>query len=359
MGLAIDLQEAREVLAAAVEHAVSDRAVPEEWTKWTNRVDASPSKTFTVAFGTALLAKATNPNIDALALKATSGPDAYSARTVGHGVLVPGAVQYGYDLRATGREPLNNQPFFRYDRIDEIDRIHITARPHLPSLIDACRSINLLSADDAASALAAFLRVRLEAARAKRAIDLRGTGVSMSDLIEKTEAYITANAEGGRRGQAFVAAAFDLVSSSVRSSRVNDPSRRMPGDVQLLDRGTPVLAVEVRQKSVTHEEAMHFAEALRAGEVATGLIAMLDPAQAELDEYDVLADAERLFGVFLTLTYGVHDVLAAASVWCGRPLDDVLREFPARMLKRLEEIEVSLAGVQEWAALLVKSREVV
>ncbi len=173
----------------------------------------------------------------------------------------------------------------------------------------------------------------------------------MSDLIGKTQDFITANSEGGRRGQAFVAAAFDLASSNVRSSRVNDPSRRMPGDVQLLDRGAPVLAVEVRQKTVSHEEAMHFAESLRKAEVATGLVAMLDPGQLELDEYDVLTDAERLYGVFLTLAYGVHDVLAAAAVWCGRPLDAVLSEFPVRMLERLEEIEVSRAGVQAWADL--------
>lgn len=351
MGLAIDLDEARTVLAAAVERATSTRSVPEEWIEWTRRVDASPSKTFTVALGTALLAKAANPAIDALALKATSGHDAYSARTVGHAVLVPGAVQYGYDLRATGREPLNNQPFFRYDRIDEIDRIHANARPHLPNLIAACKAINRLDAEEATAALAAYLRVRVEAARARRAIDLRGTGLSMRGLIDKTEGFITRRPEGGRRGQAFVAAAFDLASPNVRSARVNDPSRRMPGDVQLLERGAPVLAVEVRQKPVSHEEAMQFAESLRKGEVATGLIAMLDPSQPELDEYDVLADAEALYGVFLTLAYGVHDVLAAAAVWCGRPLDAVLSEFPVRMLERLEEIEVSREGVQSWAAL--------
>ena len=182
MGLSVDLEQARAVLRAGVELAASERPVSSEWTRWTNRIDASPSRTFTVALGTALLAKATNPQIDALALKATSGPRAYSARTVGHMVLVPGAVQYGYDLRARGREPLNNQPFFRYDRIDGIDRIHARARPHLPHLIAACKAINGLDTEGAKAALAAFLRVRMEAARTRRAVDLRGAGVSMSDL---------------------------------------------------------------------------------------------------------------------------------------------------------------------------------
>ena len=173
----------------------------------------------------------------------------------------------------------------------------------------------------------------------------------MSDLIAKTEEFISADPEGGRRGQAFVAAAFDLASASVRTSRVNDPSRRMPGDVQVVSQGAPILAVEVRQKVVSHEEAMHFAESLRSGEVATGLIAMLDPDQPQLDGFDAMADAEALYGVFLALAYGVDEILTAAAVWSGRPLESLLRDFPVQMLRRLEEIEVSRAGLQAWAAL--------
>lgn len=351
MGRPVALGDARSVLAEAMAWAESMRPVPQEWVAWTERIDASPSKTFTVALGTALLAKATNPDIDALALKATSGPDAYSARTVGHGVLVPGAVIYGYDLRATGREPLNNQPFFRYDRIDEIDRIHQSARPHLPALIEACKAINKLDAGSALAALAAFLRVRLAAARARRAIDMRGGGLSISDLVSKTQEFIEADPERGRRGQAFVAAAFDLVSLSVRTSRINDPSRRMPGDVQILEGSLPVLAVEVRQKVVTYQEAMQFAAALRAGEIAAGMIVMLDRRQERLDERRLLKEAESEHGVFLTLAHGVLDVLANASVWCGRSLAVVLAEFPRRMLARLEEIEVSEQGQQTWSEL--------
>lgn len=350
MGLKVNLEHAREILGEAVEWADSTRDVPREWMEWTAKVDASPSKTFTVVLGTALLAKSANPDVDVLALKATSGDCAYSARAVSDKVLVPGAVEYGYYLRATGREPLNNQPFFRYDRIDEIDRIHPNARPYLPVLVEACQAINKLDASQAKAALAAFLRVRLEAARARKTVDLRGVGVSMADLVGKTEDFITEHSEGGRGGQAFVAAAFDLVSPHVRSGRVNDPSRRMPGDVQVLEGGIPVMAVEVRQKVVTYEEALQFAESLRKGEVATGLVAMLDRAQAEFDPYDLLVDAERLHGVALNTAYGVQDVLLAAAVWCGRSLDHVLSEFPKRMLARLEEIEASPEAVSAWAA---------
>lgn len=351
MGLIVDRERARAILAQAAELAMSDRYVSEEWTDWTERIDRSPSRTFTVALGTALLARATNPEIDALALKATSGDDAYSARSVAHGVLVPGAVEYGYDLRATGREPLNNQPFFRYDRIDEIDRISASARPYLPDLVAACRAINSLSAVDARAALAAFLRVRIAAANERQAIDLRGGGLSMTDMLQKTEVFVTNDPEGGRRGQAFVAAAFDLAFAKVRSGRVHDPSRRMPGDVQVLDRGAAVLAVEVRQKVVSHQDAMRFAEALRKGGVAAGLIAMLDPGQEELDEQAVMKGAEQHYGIFLSLAYGVPEILVAATVWSGASLGAVLTDFPQHMLGRLEEIEVDEAALHAWSGL--------
>jgi hypothetical protein len=350
MGLIVNQEDARTVLDQAADWADSERPVPEAWIDWTNRIDASPSKTFTVALGTAILAKATNPKIDALALKATSGSNAYSARTVAHKVLVPGAVRRGYDLRATGREPLNNQPFFRYDRIDEIDRIHSNARPFLPELVAACSAVNALSPNKAQAALAAFLRVRMGAARRREPVDVLNSDISMQSLLERTEDFVISKPEGGRRGQAFVAAAFDLAWSSVRSSRINDPSRRFPGDVQILDGPVTILAVEVRQKEVSYIEALQFAETARNGDVRCGLMVMLAPDQQRFDELDLFMDAESMHGITLDTIYGVQGMLISAAVWCGKPLTYVLAEFPRRMVTRLEEIDADEAAVKRWAS---------
>lgn len=355
MGIPVDQREAQLVLQEAAEWAKSGREVPQEWTIWTERIDASPSKTFTVALGTALLAKATNPRVDALALKATSGPEAYSARSVGHKVLVPGAITHGYDLRATGREPLNNQPFFRYDRIDEIDRIHARAKAFLPDLISACQEINRLTGSDALGALAAFLCVRIAAARERRTATLGRTSTSFMVLVERTETFVLEKPEGGRRGQAFAGAVCDLVFANVRGSRVNDPSRRFPGDLQILDGTEIVMAVEVRQKTVTHIEAVQFAEALAKFEVSLGLMAMLDPEQSELDPYDLMTDAETLHGVTLVPIYGVQSLFMSASIWAGMPLPAVIAQFPKLMASRLERIEASPEALAEWATLLSPS----
>jgi hypothetical protein len=75
---------------------------------------------------------------------------------------------------------------------------------------------------------------------------------------------------------------------------------------------------------------------------------MLHPEQPELNAMEVLEAAERKSGVFVWLAQGVFGILGAAAVWSGCQLDDVLVNFPQRMAKRLEEIEVSPAALQNW-----------
>jgi hypothetical protein len=139
-------------------------------------------------------------------------------------------------------------------------------------LIDACAEINRLSSRRALVALAAFIRVRMAAAANVTGLDLRGARLGLSTLISGIEDFITQNSEGGRRGQALAAAAFDLAFPYVRTGRVNDPSRRHPGDVQIMDGPWVVPAAEVRQKHVAEIEVLQFAASLRESKVANGVI---------------------------------------------------------------------------------------
>ena len=116
----IDKERAREILHADVA-ASQDEFVSLHWASLVkNVVDACEggSRTHIAALGTALLAKATNLHVDVFALKVKGGgKGAYSARSLAKEVLAADAPMLGLDLGVTGREPLNNQPYFRYDRI--------------------------------------------------------------------------------------------------------------------------------------------------------------------------------------------------------------------------------------------------
>jgi hypothetical protein len=350
IGIRIHPEDAERRLGAAVDMA-RDKTVtlPSEWLERTHEVGKSTNRTFVAMLGTALLAKATDGTADTLAIKANSGDRAYSARSLCHNVLVPAAVKFGFHLGATGREPLNNQPFFRYNRVDEIERV--MDRPSLDYLTRCLQLADRLDPEQAIRAFAAFLKVRTDIAAQARQLTLEKLDWNIDELVESTGRFLEEDAEGGRRGQAFVAAVFDLVFDQVRTSRVNDPSRRMPGDVQALRGNWVTLVAEARQKPVTESEVLQFASSLGAAGVRRGMVAALARNQPPLDVAALRRAAWRQHKVMMTIMVGVPEVLLGALSWGSHLLEEQLAEFPIRMLRRMEELEVSEAGQQSWTRL--------
>lgn len=347
MPVQIDPDAARRVLSAAVARAQSDSELPARWVYATIAIGQAASKTYVAAFGTALLAKATDSQIDPMSIKATpTAPRAYSARMLCHSVLVPASREHGFDLGATGREPLNNQPFFRYERIDEMDRVR--DKVGLDRLLSALREVDGLSSTKAADALAGYVRVRLQEAASKQRVDLRGLRLGVADAVSAAGDFIAADPEGGKRGQALVAAAFDLAFESVRMGRVNDPSRRFPGDVQVLVGAHVVLAAEARQKLVSKDDMARFARSAHDGGVANAVMVALHPDQPPLDRAEILRTAERDDGVCMTVIDSVSELLTRVLMFSGRSIDEVLAEFPQRFGDRLDEIEARPHSIAEW-----------
>src|SRR5262249_27510362 len=144
---------------------------PQHWVSFAEQTFAMEYKTYTPALGTALLARATDARIDPLSIKAEYGENTYSQRSVGHLVLVPAARRLGFSIRNTGREPLNNQPFFRYNHMTEVDRVR--DRAAYDGFVEGVSQVGLLNRGQAQLALAAFLRVAIAQAerRAVRHLD--------------------------------------------------------------------------------------------------------------------------------------------------------------------------------------------
>src|SRR4026209_1928989 len=119
------------------------------------------TRTHIAFLGTALLAKAVDLRVDVWAVKAREGQNTYSARGLGHSVLVPNAPMLGINLGVTGREPLNNQPYFQLDRLSRQATVHGKAREALSSLCDILDEVEKLdSLEHARLALRAFIYVR-------------------------------------------------------------------------------------------------------------------------------------------------------------------------------------------------------
>src|SRR5262249_16984526 len=159
-----------------------------------------------------------------LSIKEEYSANTYSLRSLCHEVLVREAVTLGFGLRTQVPEPMNNQPFFRYDHMNEINRVQRSARP----ILDALRTslVDLVDADEdeALAALAAFLRVRFRKTLKLTWTDLPGSEVPLERLISVVDEYLAEDLDRPKRTQALVAAAFDLIFEDNRSRKINDPS---------------------------------------------------------------------------------------------------------------------------------------
>jgi hypothetical protein len=351
VGLKIDKKAAEATFLKALKLARSKESLPKEWLERTRKIGEAPSKTFTPALATALLAKATNRRVDAFSLREGEGHKSYSARNLAKDVLVPQCVKAGVDIRTTGAEPLNNQPFLRSQRIGPDLDVRKNAKEELLYLCECLERADFLENRDALRALAAFLRARLELSAAPVKIVLGGRVVTAVELGRLLDGYVMEDADGGKVGQALGAAILDLVFDDVRAKKVNDPGVRWPGDVGVFDDDKLVQSVEVKQKPMSESEVLQFAARLMAAKVKRALVLAFAQGRAELPEDDLVAKARSLYGVELAIFTAPGELLAEALRWSRRDLVTTLAALPERGLVRLQEIEAAPGRCKAWGHL--------
>lgn len=355
MGLTISQVTARSRLDEAFSWAASDRPVPESWTQFARQTFRMQSKTYTPALGTVLLARATDDRVDPLSIKTEYGPNTYSLRTLGHQVLVPAARELGFSIRNTGREPLNNQPFFRYDHMSTIERVR-DKHGHA-QFVSRVAEVGKLDRNQALAALAAFLRVAIEVNEElgrytidPRALTVKVVGSAVSDFLGESR-------DRPRRTQALVAATFDVTHHDVRSRKLNDPSRDYPGDIQAFEDGRPLLAVEVRAKSVPPTEVEGFVSECHKAGIDRAFMVVLWPGHKALPVAELRRSAQEKYGVLLTVIENSEELLGDVLAWSDIPLAAALIQFTTSALKRLKEIEADATSLVRWTELIQQIRK--
>ncbi|MGI3222650.1 restriction endonuclease, SacI family [Streptomyces sp. GTA36] len=160
MAVKFDLDVARQTLNEAFGQAVEAPSLPEAWLHLSRslRQEEAP-RTYTPALGTALLARTCDEAVDPRSIKETHNARSYSARILCHRVLVPASVELGFNLKTTGMEPLNNQPFFRYSHYDEIPRPEAGKGTYFDGLNEELRLLDQHNPQECKLALMAFLKV--------------------------------------------------------------------------------------------------------------------------------------------------------------------------------------------------------
>lgn len=335
------------MLLEALTIARNGSGLPIEWVSHSKAVFAMESKTWTPALATLLLAKATDDRIDTLSIKAEKDvPNAYSIRGLGHKIIVPAAVEHSFSIRNTGREPLNNQPFFRYDRIDKIDRVRNPA--DLSYFLDIAVRANRLSSAEARLALSAFLKVALETNARADKVRVKTDGLTPIGARIAVEDFLRRDAtDRPNRLQAFAAACLDLLFEEVLTRRINDPSRDFPGDVHALKGSEVILAMEVRGKTVSYADLSSFAHSCADSGLHRAVMFVDAPLQPELDA-GVISRESGLEEVQVEVFECAADLLLSTLLWAHLPQEKAIQAFSQRLLARLREIEVSIPTLEEW-----------
>jgi len=350
------------------ELAEDKQALEPEWARKVEELSRlcaeGVSKTHIAFLGTVMLAKSLEARADLHAIKpnhAPGNPYAFSARSLCHSVLVPLAAEVGVNIGVTEREPLNNQPYFRRTRLGDDTPVHAGGRAAFDYMMGLVKELQDLPDERSARrALHAFVHVRKR--YQPRYEDLDGeTAITPDKLIAAIVRLVRDNSEQGKRAQAIVAGLMDMFAGPerVESGRINDPSRKHPGDVCVRSKDDPDAwekAIEVRDKPVSATDVQIFGKKCVDMGVREAAIVMVSDRQERLDAAALTRWANG-FGIGLTLFHGWPGFIEQALFWTdlAKP---VAAGCAARFIhERLVSVEASPDSVARWQELVSSGDE--
>lgn len=366
MALKIERSAAEAVLRAEAAAAGRGDAAYDRWCERVRRLsvlcDEGGGATHIAFLGTSMLAKSVDRRADLAAIKPDHAPNnsrAYSARTLCHSVLVPLAAELGFSIGVTGREPLNNQPYFRMTHLGDGTPVHTGSKAAFDYMCGLVEELGALPTEvEARKALRAFIAVR----RTYRVTySAAGTAVSIAPgrLADAISTFVGQSSEGGKRAQAVVAGLMDVVAGSdrVESGRVNDPSRRHPGDVcvRALSGEGWEKAIEVRDKPVSASDIRIFAQKCLSMGVRDAAVVAVAPGQARLEETALNAWAHEM-GVGLTLFLSWRAFTDQALFWAPDSKPVAATRAGETIRQRLIGVEASSDAVSAWTQSLLSQK---
>lgn len=354
MTVTLRSEDLEQTLEDAFLLASSDAPLPERWLARARKLGESPSVAFIAAVGSVLLAKATDPRIDALIIQEREGSaGAFSLRGPAR-VLGVKRRAYGYDIGSSSdRDPINHGTLIGSTRWDvALSRITARHKPFFQVILQWLRDINTLSREQALEALAAYLRERQAVAAGAAIVPLPaalGEPPPLADLVDVLEGFVSANPEDGARGMALVAAAFRAAGFEARLPSRNDPRRI---DVPITRGGVLVIASEVKQEDTTEAVADTLARDAAASNTRRALLAVLRPGVlVQFDRASATQFAERDHGVVLRITDGVRQLLHEALIAGSAEVDVFCSVLPRAYAEALRDIRVAESSIDTWVAI--------
>lgn len=319
----------------------------------------SRTKTYRYVLPTQLVAKLANPSLDSRCLQAGRKPEVgnFDARTIAHGVIVPFDREQGKPLGGSP-EPYVNNPV----RVPEVSAKHREAQKDKQGWDMLCDLLEVIeNRNDPKFTEQVFDQVLLEIRRIQQEQKVSypvPQRVSLQQTLEILTKYLDPRTGGGRLQAVSVALLRTLMKEwgiydEVKSGAVTaaDAPRGSPADIVCLKDGNTVLAVEVKDRTVTLELLEDRITSSRIAKVKELLF--LIRATPVIDDAVVEERAQREFAsgqnvyLFEVGTFYTHILGLMGEV--GRV------SFLVLVGKALEELQLDFRDRKEWAKLLTSS----
>jgi hypothetical protein len=356
LSIRVDIERARQLFSAARE--IAETHADPAWEariQHLSEICEKSNRTHIAFVGTALLAKATNQDVNVFAIKAKANtPGAYSARSVVQHALVPEARRLKVDIGVTGKEPLNNQPYFHNSLVSRQMVVHSTAHDALNAVCDILEHLAVIrDPDQTLSALAAYIKVRRSYWKPPAPYSSPEAAMALTEFVQLIEDFVLEDSEGGRRAQAIAAGLMDAFQDGgvVETGRINDPSRELPGDIEvydvLEDESTVLrMLIEVRDKAVSEGDVDTFAAraAIHVGRAAVLAVAL---GQGEIDIKSAQRRAAE-HGLDLQVFVGWSTYARQVFFWSPEDAAKAIRAAHSFVYERLIELECSPRSLRSW-----------
>lgn len=357
MPITLHAEDLARTLERAYLLAIGRQSLSARWTERAEKLGESPSVAFIAAVGAVLLAKATDPAIDAFVIQAREGSaGAFNLRAAASAL---GAKKraFGYDIGSSSdRDPINHGTLIGATRWDlALERIREDHKPFFQLILTWLADVNRMSGEEATEALASYVRVRrlVGAGASVRHLPAAAANAPLlTDLIGVLDGFVGADAEGGARGMALVAAAYRAAGFEVVLPSRNDPRRI---DVSIRREGVTVIAAEVKQIDTAEATADTLAaDAARLG-VSRALLSVLRPGGlVDFDRTAAIRRAEREHNVVLRVTHGTRELLHEALSAGDVGPDQLCAAFPRLFAEALREIRAAEQTLVTWTAIAAR-----
>jgi len=288
--------------------------------------------------------------LDVFAIQQKTSDRGYAASSIAR-ELIPFATQVGVDFRTTSTQVMNNQPFTFEERVvpgmagDRAKR----AFAKFYAAAERVQEANSGAAGELLSLIFFLRRVKAEPASEIFVID-GGRNVLLA-ATEVIADFVRENSEGGKVGQAFVAAVLDLLfpQATVRMGKVNDPSASVPGDVHVGNRQRLWLWSEVKQRPVVTTDVQTFLKSVQSnGGDRAWYFALANQRYTQNLNVVQLFKFAANNTMELVMYQDPQEVLEDVIPKLAGTADDLTAQLMSRFARRLDESGVSIALRDDW-----------